>query len=75
MARASRLDKLFIEGRVGGFVGEIPTTATHGHESFHELRGDLRDDGVTRAAQCAHPVGYPMSQRLNAGFNAPGFSV
>ena len=41
----------------------------------HELRGDLRDDGVTRAAQCAHAVGYPISQRENAGFNAPGFSV
>ena len=44
-------------------------------ERRHELGRDLRDDGVTVAAQSSHSGGNPMSQRECAGFNAPRFSV
>ena len=44
---------------------------------FDELRGDLRDNRITRSAQCAHMIGYPWSQRENFGFrtNAPLLAV
>lgn len=45
------------------------------NESTYELRRDLRDDGISVGAQSSHSSGYPMSQRLNAGFNAPRFPV
>jgi hypothetical protein len=35
----------------------------------------LRDDGIAVGAQSSHAGGYPISQRENAGFNAPRFSV
>ena len=40
-----------------------------------EVGGDLRDDGIAVAPQESHAVGYPMSQRECAGFNAPRFGV
>src|SRR5215472_6126759 len=44
-------------------------------ECPHELAGDLRDDGVTVAAQSSHSGGNPMSQREKAGLSAPRFAV
>ena len=41
----------------------------------YELCRNLRHDRVTRSAQRAHSVAYPMSQRLKAGFSWPGFAV
>ena len=35
----------------------------------------MRDDCIAVTAQSHHAGGYPMSQRGNAGFNDPGFSV
>jgi hypothetical protein len=42
---------------------------------FDELRRDLRDDGVTIAAQSSHSVGNPINQRECAGFNWPPLSI
>jgi hypothetical protein len=35
---------------------------------------DLRDDRVTVPFDLVHSFGNPMSQHVNSGFNAPGFS-
>lgn len=45
------------------------------HIGCDELRRYLRDDGITDGAKFSHTGRYPISQRLNAGFSAPGFAV
>ena len=45
------------------------------HHAVNEYRRYLRDDRVTITAQSSHAIGYPVNQRLKAGFNWPGFPV
>jgi hypothetical protein len=40
-----------------------------------ESRRELRDDGVSIAAQEARAAGKPSNQRANSGFKTPGFAV
>ena len=42
---------------------------------FYERLRNLRANRIPRSPQEAHSAGNPMSQRENAGFNAPRFSV
>jgi hypothetical protein len=44
---------------------------------LYDFRCRLRDNGVTRSAQYAHSIGYPISQREKRGFSWDGaiFSV
>ena len=44
-------------------------------EGGYEGCGGLGDDGVAIGAQSSHAGGNPISQRENAGFNAPRFAV
>jgi len=41
----------------------------------HELRRDLRDDGITVAPQSSHAPGYPINQRECSGLNRPPFPI